>query len=251
MSSGRVDEILISPAAAVLPLRVERVLAIAGRGLEDDRYTNGVGTWSDYPVQTGIHLTLIEAEVLEAVGLSGAEARRNLVTRGIRLNDLVGRHFRVGQVDCYADRLCEPCAHIAHITGVSIETLVGRGGIRADIISGGHIATGDTVHAIATDESTTPRPQAESSDNFRRLLARCRLPATPSRRGLVALSAPCVAQQLAATGGINLDNALRNLERWAQALGGALDSDRVLWLPAEQVDSTPSPLHARPEGRSG
>src|SRR5438874_10207382 len=107
--TGWVEGILISPYAEELPYPVERARAIAGIGLEGDRYFAGAGTWSNYPLQTGRDLTLIEAEVLEAVGLTGGEARRNVVTRGIRLNELVGRHFWIGEIECYGDRRCEPC----------------------------------------------------------------------------------------------------------------------------------------------
>jgi hypothetical protein len=145
MAEGRVEEILVSPVAGQLPWSVERARAIAGVGLEGDRYFAGAGTWSDYPVQTGIDLTLIEAEVLDAVGLAGAEARRNLVTRGIRLNELVGRRFRIGEIACYGDRLCEPCSHLARLTSVSIDALLHRGGLRANILSDGEIIVGDRI----------------------------------------------------------------------------------------------------------
>jgi hypothetical protein len=145
MPDGRVEEILVSPAAGQLPWSVERARAIAGVGLEGDRYFAGTGTWSDYPVQTGIDLTLIEAEVLDAVGLTGAEARRNVVTRGIRLNDLVGGRFHIGEIECYGDRLCEPCSHLAYLTGVNVEALVHGGGLRADILSDGEIVIGDCI----------------------------------------------------------------------------------------------------------
>jgi MOSC domain-containing protein YiiM len=95
-----------------------------------------------------MHLTLIEAEVLEAVGLSGAEARRNVVTRGIRLNELVGDRFRIGAVVCAGIRLCEPCTHLSQLTGIPVEALVHRGGLRADILSDGEIAVGDLVALI-------------------------------------------------------------------------------------------------------
>jgi MOSC domain-containing protein YiiM len=143
--SGSVEAILVSPVAAQLPWSVESARAIAGVGLEGDRYFAGVGTWSNYPVQSGKDLTLIEAEVLEAVGLTGADARRNIVTRGIRLNELVERRFRLGQIECYGDRLCEPCNHLGQLTGLSIETLVHRGGLRADILTDGEIHVGDSV----------------------------------------------------------------------------------------------------------
>ena len=153
MPGGWVEEILVSSAAVVVPRSVARVRAVAGRGLEGDRYHAGTGTWSDYPIRTGLDLTLIEAEVLEAVGLPGPQARRNLVTRGIRLNQLVGQRFRIGELDCYADRLCEPCTHIAHLTGLSIQALVHRGGLRADILTNGEIAIGDTITVTPAHDS--------------------------------------------------------------------------------------------------
>lgn len=145
MTPGRVVEILVGAVPVQLPQQVARARVIAGRGLEGDRYAAGIGTWSDYPVRTGIALTLIEAEVLEAVGLTGAAARRNLVTRDVRLNDLVGKRFRVGEVECYGARLCEPCAHLERLTGLSPSALAHRGGLRADVLSGGEIAVGDAV----------------------------------------------------------------------------------------------------------
>ena len=145
MTSGRVMEILVAPEPVRLPQQVARVRVLAGRGLEGDRYAAGIGTWSDYPVRTGIALTLIEAEVLESVGLTGAAARRNLVTRGVRLNDLVGKRFRVGEVECYGDRRCEPCAHLERLTRLSPRVLAHRGGLRADVLSDGEIAVGDAV----------------------------------------------------------------------------------------------------------
>ena len=147
--SGWVEEILISAHAAESPYAVEQARAIAGIGLEGDRYFAGVGTWSDYPVPTGKDLTLIEAEVLEAVGLSGAEARRNVVTRGVLLNEFVGRRFRVGEVECYGDRLCEPCAHLERLTGVTTADLRHHGGLRVDILTDGVIGVGDPVTADA------------------------------------------------------------------------------------------------------
>ena len=73
------------------------------------------GTFSN-PYSRGHDLTLIEAEVVDELGLPPAEARRNVVTRGIDLNALVGRRFRVGEVECVGRRLCEPCAHLQRLT---------------------------------------------------------------------------------------------------------------------------------------
>ena len=88
------------PRRRSIPRSVERVRALAGRGLEGDRYAAGIGTFSDRPGRRDV--TLIESEMLEAYRakagekLSAAEARRNLLTQGVRLNDLVGREFQVG-----------------------------------------------------------------------------------------------------------------------------------------------------------
>lgn len=145
---GFIEEILVGNARSVAPVLVARARAVVGRGLEGDRYYAGIGTWSDYPDQSGASLTLIEAEELEAVGLTGAEARRNLVTRGVRLNELVGERFSVGSTLCAGIRLCEPCNYLGRLTGVPVEALVHRGGLRADILSGGEIAIGDLVIAM-------------------------------------------------------------------------------------------------------
>jgi hypothetical protein len=145
---GFVEEILVGKAPLTPPVLVLGACAVAGRGLLGDRYYSRVGTWSDYPDQTGVHLTLIEAEVLEAVGLTGAEARRNVVTRDIRLNELIGKRFSIGPIVCAGIRLCEPCTHLSQLTGIPLDALVHRGGLRADIISDGAIAVGDLVAVI-------------------------------------------------------------------------------------------------------
>ena len=90
---------------------------------------------------------MVEAEALEEAGLPFAEARRNVVVRGLALNDLVGRRFRIGEVELWARRLCEPCSHLEKLTerdGLMRE-LAGRGGIRVDVLTDGEIAVGDPV----------------------------------------------------------------------------------------------------------
>lgn len=133
--SGWIEGIFVVAHATELPASVSGARAIAGIGLEGDRYFAGVGTWSNHPTQAGRDLTLIEAEVLAAIYLSGAHARRNIVTRGIRLNELIGRRFRIGEIECYGDRMCEPCRHLEDLTGVTVSALRHRGGLRADILA--------------------------------------------------------------------------------------------------------------------
>lgn len=133
----RVEAITIGPSEALAP--VDSVRAVAGQGLEGDRKAHA----GEHP---GGALTLIEAEVLEVVGLSGAESRRQVVVRGVRLNELVGRHFRVGEVECLGVELCEPCLHMESLTRPGIiEELFHRGGLNADILTGGTISVSDAV----------------------------------------------------------------------------------------------------------
>lgn len=94
----------------------------------------------------GTKLTLVEAEVLDEIQLSWEDARRNIVTTGISLNALVGKRFHVGPVECVGRRLAEPCAHLEKLTRPGLlRPLVHRGGLRADILSGGTISIGDAI----------------------------------------------------------------------------------------------------------
>lgn len=157
MVDGWVEEILIAAHAGEPPLPARWARAIAGVGLEGDRYFAGDGTWSHHPVEGGKDLTLIEAEVLAAVWLTGAHTRRNLVTREVRLNALVGRRFRIGEIECYGNRLCEPCTYLENLTGVSVQALAGRGGLRADILTDGEIRVGDPVIADPVELASATR----------------------------------------------------------------------------------------------
>jgi len=142
---GAVVGLLVAPAAESPLVRVESVRGIAGRGLEGDRYFDGQGTFGG--TGRGYELTLVDAGALEDVGLSWEEARRNVVTRGIDLNSLVGHRFSVGTVECVGRRLAEPCAHLERLArrpGL-LRPLVHRAGLRADILRDGEITIGDSV----------------------------------------------------------------------------------------------------------
>ena len=146
--AGTVTAIVLAPAAEA-PLRsVERARAIAGRGLQGDRYADGAGTFSPGGGR-GHDLTLVAAEVLEDAGLEPIEARRNLIVRGVDLDALRGRRFRVGAVECLGQRRCEPCAHLERLTRPGVlRALAHRGGLRADILRGGDVHVGDPVEAL-------------------------------------------------------------------------------------------------------
>jgi hypothetical protein len=152
-SVGTVELIALA-AEAEGPMReVSSAEAVEGRGLLGDRYERGAGTFSN-PRGRGYDLTLVEAEALEELSAKGVElapieARRNLIVRGIALDDLIGRRFRVGEVECLGQRRCEPCAHLERLTRPGVlRGLVHRGGLRADVLSGSEIRIGDRVEAL-------------------------------------------------------------------------------------------------------
>jgi hypothetical protein len=146
--AGVVESILIAREKTELPESVERANAVAGRGLEGDRYFEGQGTFSHWDGEDD--LTLIEAEAVEAIDLDPAEARRNVVVRGIDLDALVGQRFRIGAVECEALELNPPCRHLEKLTRPGVmKELEGRGGIRCAIRSGGEIAVGDPIEPAA------------------------------------------------------------------------------------------------------
>jgi MOSC domain-containing protein YiiM len=145
--AGRVEGIYISDTEGVLPEPLERIEAVAGGGLRGNRYFYGDGA-----APPGRAITLIAAEALEAfesetgIPLSAAESRRNVLVRGIDVNALVGKRFRVGNVECEGVELCEPCSHLEGMTRPGVlKGMVHRAGLNADVLSDGEIAVGDTV----------------------------------------------------------------------------------------------------------
>jgi MOSC domain-containing protein YiiM len=150
MWKGTVDSIHIAPAAKAPTQAVEQAEAVPGSGLVGDRYFLKQGTF--FKPEPAFELTLIEDEAIEAaqreyqVKLAVGEARRNVVTRGVPLNHLVGREFMIGEVKIRGIRLCEPCSHLQTLTGVPvIKALRHRGGLRAQILTPGVIRVGDVV----------------------------------------------------------------------------------------------------------
>jgi len=141
---GSVAGLLLAAEAEAPLIPVGVALAVAGHGLEGDRYAAGQGTFSG--PGRGYELTLIEAEVLDEIGLTWEQARRNIVTRDVALNALVGRRFLVGSAECVGRRLAEPCSHLEALARPGLlRPLVHRGGLRADILVGGPIRLGDKL----------------------------------------------------------------------------------------------------------
>lgn len=135
-----------------LPVRaVESALAVAGQGLLGDRYQTGSGEWS-YDPRLCSDVTLIATETLTAarvergVDLGAGTSRRNLETQGVDLDVLVGRLFQVGEVVLRGERPCEPCRYLDRVTGQQAKAaLLGRGGLRATVVTGGQLQVGDAI----------------------------------------------------------------------------------------------------------
>lgn len=156
MFHGKIVSIHVAEAKAA-PMKARRKAEAApGYGLKGDRYGQLRGTFTktgpDGRNVPDHEITLIESEAIRAVqaekgiALKPGETRRNLVTRGVPLNHLVGKRFKVGRVVLQGLRLCEPCAHLAKLTGKDlIPALLHRGGLRARVIKGGTIHVGDAV----------------------------------------------------------------------------------------------------------
>jgi MOSC domain-containing protein YiiM len=146
---GTVEAIFITPKNGT-PLRsVDSVRAHAGRGPEGDRNFYAKGS---PPKEFDRQITLIEAEAVEGarreyeVQLDPVETRRNLLTRGVALNHLVGREFQIGSVKLRGTMLCEPCGHLEKLTRPGVrKSLIHRGGLCAQILSDGEIRVGDSV----------------------------------------------------------------------------------------------------------
>lgn len=147
--TGAVEAIVLAPAAEAPVTPVAEARALPGRGLEGDRYEAGGGTFGSG--RPGSALTLVDAGVLDDLAAAAGapiDHRRNVVVRGVDLNALVGRTFRIGDVRCEGRRLCEPCAHLDRLNASDVlRPLVHRGGLRADILTGGVLRVGDTVQA--------------------------------------------------------------------------------------------------------
>ncbi len=157
MFSGRVVGVYTAPAAGVPMVGHADVRAIAGVGLDGDRYATAAGRFSDRGDRRDV--TLIEREAIVGardeydLELGEHETRRNLITEDVPLNHLVGKTFRVGDVVLRGIRLAEPCSYLAGLAerpGIA-RALVHRGGLRAEIMSDGVIGVGDTVEPTPGD----------------------------------------------------------------------------------------------------
>ena len=152
--NNEIVSIHIAPRAEAPMETVNLVEAVEGRGLSGDRYFKGKGTFSDTVEAPSFEVTLVEREMLEAFNkrsghnLAPGDLRRNIVTQGVSLNQLVGKTFRVGDVVLRGTRLCEPCNHLATIVHKDVLSMVHQAGLRAGIVKSGTIRVGDSVSIL-------------------------------------------------------------------------------------------------------
>ena len=161
---ARLVALYTAPAAGAPVVRVPEARALAGRGLEGDRYADGAGSFSRWPGR-GRAVTLISADALREaeaafdVSLSEGEHRRNLVVEGVDPAALRGVPFQIGEARFEGVRLCAPCKYLVRVTGQNqaFDALVGRGGLRAEVVAGGVLREGDAVMWDPADAERAPR----------------------------------------------------------------------------------------------
>ena len=158
MSKAEVVSIFTAPEAEAPMEVLESVEAIQGQGLKGDRYFKNEGTFSDTIESPSDEITLIESEMVEAFNERGGVTlerhafRRNLLTKGVSLNALVGKTFKVGDVTLKGTRLCEPCNHLATIVHKDVLQMVHQAGLRAGIVSSRTIQVGDPIQVLVEAE---------------------------------------------------------------------------------------------------
>ena len=148
--AGSVEGIYVAPRGGARAERVGEAHALEGRGLEGDRYSEGTGHWSRFG--RACEVTFVEAEDLEAmegeagVRVMDGEHRRNVVTRGLDLDVLRRKRFRIGEAVFEYQKPCSICRHVERLTEPGMtEALKGRGGICARVVEGRTIREGDPI----------------------------------------------------------------------------------------------------------
>jgi len=164
-SLGKLLAIHVTSTGAAPMRNVAEIDAVAGQGLSGDRYEKKQGTFQrDTTSQPSQQVTLIEIEAVRAalqeydIEFTPADTRRNLLTEGVALNHLVGREFHVGNALLRGVELCEPCGHLEKFTCAGItRSLIHRGGLRAEVMTGGMIKVGDVIRM--TKEARNPNDE--------------------------------------------------------------------------------------------
>ena len=167
MGEGKIRSIFVCAAAGEPMKRLEAASVVKAVGIEGDRYANRTGTYSkthapDREVTLMAEEVLADLEAETGIVLAPEETRRNLMTKGVDLDALIGKTFRVGEeVLLQGVRQCDPCGYLEKVTGKKVfAPLENRGGLRTTVLRGGAIRVGDTVQAVseAEAEASVPLP---------------------------------------------------------------------------------------------
>ena len=183
-----VEHIHIAAIAGGPMVSLSEVEVTRGRGLAGDRYSEGLGFWRDARVSRD--LTLVEGEVIDAVSeilgpIEPGTTRRNLTTRGVKLDDLAERTFWIGKVLVKGRQTCSPCQHLVEVTGKPLlRPLARRGGLRADLLSSGRIRVGDAISVVEEQIGVGRAPGC--LDAIKRI-SECRVGNSPLRRSVSGL----------------------------------------------------------------
>ena len=127
----------------------QSVKVLANKGILKDRYFNEI---NDKDTQ----ITLIESENVEYINKSmgtnflDIDFRRNIITKGIKLNQLVGKKIKVGQVTMKVHRLCDPCKYLQDLLKQKnlVKTLLNKGGLRCELLTDGKISIDDNIEVL-------------------------------------------------------------------------------------------------------
>ncbi len=152
IGTGSVVALFIVDRRSAPMKQVQQLNALAGRGIEGDRYFMGTGTYSKKP-EPGRQVTLIKSEILESlrdefdITVKPEESRRNVLTQGVEINELIGTEFFVGPVRLRAHRITQPCLHLEKLLDQPglYQRLWDNGGISCEILSDGIIKPGDII----------------------------------------------------------------------------------------------------------
>ena len=158
-SGASIVGIYTAPSAGAPMEQQGSAVLVEGLGIVGDRYALHTGTWSD-PRWPDQELTLFASEVAEAIGIEPYRARRNLITRGVDLENLIGVRFRIGRALLSGVRVCAPCRYIQQVSGIAglTKALGGaHGGLRVHIIEGGMVRLGDAIELVGLEEEAPAR----------------------------------------------------------------------------------------------
>lgn len=159
MNRPAIVGLYVAPQAGAPVQSRDWVDLVAGLGAAGDRYTLGLGHWSD-PRWPDQEVTLVAAEVAAALGIEPGQLRRNIVTRDVDLAALAGRRFSAGTADLEGVRPCDPCPYLDTLTRPGIaQALAGRGGLRARVLRSGRVSLGDPIHLDVPHRFTQEVPR--------------------------------------------------------------------------------------------